>query len=113
MGERGRRHALAALPPGKTRYQLYEAGWAPGPVWTGAENLARSHNTVSVDTIFHLLVRTTSAKLSVIVRSPYWSSKLLLLLLLLLLSMLSPNSKLRLKFHRSHLTVLKAPGVLF
>ena len=28
------------LPPGKTRYPLYEAGWAPGPVWTGAENLA-------------------------------------------------------------------------
>ena len=28
--------------PGKTPYPLYslkEAGWAPGPVWTGAENL--------------------------------------------------------------------------
>ena len=30
-----------SLPPGKTRYPLLqEAGWAPGPVWTGAENLA-------------------------------------------------------------------------
>jgi len=27
-----------SLPPGKTRYP--EVGWAPGPVWTGAENLA-------------------------------------------------------------------------
>ena len=32
MGVGGQRHAPAALPP--------EAGWAPGPVWTGAENLA-------------------------------------------------------------------------
>jgi hypothetical protein len=30
-----------SLTPGKTRYPLVqEAGWAPGPVWTGAENLA-------------------------------------------------------------------------
>ena len=31
-----------SLPPGKTRYPLYvqKAGWAPGPFWTGAENLA-------------------------------------------------------------------------
>ena len=35
-----------SLPPGKTRYisvltpKVQEAGWAPGPVWTGAENLA-------------------------------------------------------------------------
>ena len=29
-----------SLPPGKTRCPLYkEAGWAPGPVWTGVENL--------------------------------------------------------------------------
>ena len=33
----GQQHAPAALPPGKTRYPLY--GWAPGPVWTGEENL--------------------------------------------------------------------------
>jgi hypothetical protein len=36
MGVGGQRHA-----PGKeTRYPIVqEAGWAPGPVWTGAENL--------------------------------------------------------------------------
>jgi len=40
-GVGGQRHAPAALPPGKTRYQLYRRrGWAVGPVWTGAENLA-------------------------------------------------------------------------
>jgi hypothetical protein len=36
-------HAPAALPPGKTRKDsvpiVQEAGWAPGPVWTRAENL--------------------------------------------------------------------------
>jgi hypothetical protein len=31
------RHVPAALPTGKTRYPLC----APGPVWTGAENVAR------------------------------------------------------------------------
>ena len=41
MGVGGQRHAPAALPPSKTRNPLYvyEAGLAPGPVWTGAENL--------------------------------------------------------------------------
>ena len=36
----GQRHAPAALPletPGTT---VQEARWAPGPVWTGSENLA-------------------------------------------------------------------------
>jgi len=35
----GQRHALAALPLGKTRYPLYRTlvGWFPWPVWTGAE----------------------------------------------------------------------------
>jgi hypothetical protein len=35
----GQRHSPAALPPVKTRYPLY-IEWAPGLVWTGAENLA-------------------------------------------------------------------------
>jgi len=36
-------HAPAALPLGKTRYSLYRRlGGPPGPVWTGAENLAPS-----------------------------------------------------------------------
>jgi hypothetical protein len=33
----GERHAPAALPPGK---DPVVAGWGPGPVWTGVENLA-------------------------------------------------------------------------
>jgi hypothetical protein len=37
---RGQRHALAALYPKKDPVPiLQEAGWVPGPVWTGAENL--------------------------------------------------------------------------
>ena len=38
---RGQRHAPAALYPGKYLVPLVQdAGWAPGPVWTGAEHLA-------------------------------------------------------------------------
>ena len=38
---RGQRHAPAALYPGKDLVPIVqEAVWAPGPVWTGAENLA-------------------------------------------------------------------------
>ena len=38
---RGQRHTPAALYPGKEPVPIVEeAGWAPGPVWTGAENLA-------------------------------------------------------------------------
>jgi hypothetical protein len=34
-------HALATFPPGKdTVPTIQEAGWAPGPAWTSAENLA-------------------------------------------------------------------------
>jgi hypothetical protein len=36
---RGQRHAPAAFYP-RERPGTQEAGWAPGPVWTGAENLA-------------------------------------------------------------------------
>jgi hypothetical protein len=40
-GVRGQRHALAALYPGKDPVPIVqEAGWAPGSVWIGAENLA-------------------------------------------------------------------------
>ena len=39
-GVGGQCHAPAALPPGKDPVStVQEAGWAPGPVWTGAENL--------------------------------------------------------------------------
>ena len=38
---RGQRHAPAAHYPGKNTVPIIqEAGWAPGPFWTGAENLA-------------------------------------------------------------------------
>ena len=37
----GQRHALAALTPVKDPVPIvHEAGWAPGPVWICAENLA-------------------------------------------------------------------------
>jgi hypothetical protein len=37
----GQRHAPAALPPEINPVSIVqEAGWIPGPVWTGAENLA-------------------------------------------------------------------------
>jgi len=37
----GQRHALAALPREREPVPIVqEAGWAPGQVWTGAENLA-------------------------------------------------------------------------
>jgi len=40
---KGQRHASAALYPGKDPVPIVqEAGWAPGPVWTGAQNLALS-----------------------------------------------------------------------
>ena len=39
-GVRSQRHAPAALYPGKDPVPIvHEAGWAPGPVWTGEENL--------------------------------------------------------------------------
>jgi hypothetical protein len=41
MGVGGQRHAPATLPPGKrTGTHCAGAGWAPGPVWTGAGNLS-------------------------------------------------------------------------
>ena len=41
MGVGGQLHALAALPHGRDPIPiLQEAGWAPGPIWTGADNLA-------------------------------------------------------------------------
>ena len=39
-GVGGQRHAPAALPPGKGPVPtVQEAGWASGPIWTGAEDL--------------------------------------------------------------------------
>ena len=40
MGMGGQPHAPAASIPGKDPVRIVqETGWAPGPVWTGAENL--------------------------------------------------------------------------
>ena len=39
----GQRHSPADLPPGKTRLP----GWAPGPVWTGAENQAPHRDSIT------------------------------------------------------------------
>ena len=41
MGVSGQRDAPAAFTPGKEPVPIVqEAGWAPGPVWIDAENLA-------------------------------------------------------------------------
>ena len=41
MEVNGQRRILAGLPPGKAKYPLYRRlDGPPGPVWTGAENLA-------------------------------------------------------------------------
>ena len=41
MGVGSQRHAPAAFTPGKDPVPIVqETGWASGPVWTGAENLA-------------------------------------------------------------------------
>jgi hypothetical protein len=40
MGVGGQRHAPAALPLERDPVPIVQqAAWAPGPVWTGAENL--------------------------------------------------------------------------
>ena len=41
MGVGGQRHAPGRSTPGNDPVRIVqEAGWAPEPVWTGAENLA-------------------------------------------------------------------------
>ena len=44
MGDGYQRHASAVVPPGEMEAvsTAEEAGWAPVPVWTRAENLAPS-----------------------------------------------------------------------
>jgi hypothetical protein len=47
MGVGGQRHAPAAFTPGKDPVPIVqEAGWAPGPVWIGAENLAPHRDSI-------------------------------------------------------------------
>ena len=46
-GVDGQRHAPAAFTPAKDQVPIVqEAGWAPGPVWIGAENLAPHRNSI-------------------------------------------------------------------
>jgi len=43
----GQRHAPAVFTPGKDPVPIVqEAGWAPGPVWMGAENLAPHRDSI-------------------------------------------------------------------
>jgi hypothetical protein len=59
MGVGCQRHALAALPPGKTRYPLYRRlGGPQSPVWTGVENLAP--NRIQSRTVQHVDSRYTT-----------------------------------------------------
>ena len=45
--EYGQHHAPAAFTPGKDPVPIVqEAGWASGPVWTGAENLASHRDSI-------------------------------------------------------------------
>jgi hypothetical protein len=45
VGEK--RHAPAALPLGKDPVPIVQdTVWAPGPVWTGAENLASNRDSI-------------------------------------------------------------------
>ena len=51
MGMDGKHHAPGRFTPGKDPVPItQEAGWAPGPVWSGAENIAPTpgfdHRTV-------------------------------------------------------------------
>jgi hypothetical protein len=61
MGADCERHDPAALPPEKVQVPtLQEAGWAPGPVWTGGPQ-GRSGRVRRTEDFFHRAgVRTTN-----------------------------------------------------
>ena len=43
----GQHHAPAALPLGKDPVPIgQDAGWAPGPVWTGTENFTPHRDSI-------------------------------------------------------------------
>ena len=47
MGVGGQHHAPADLPPVKGPVPIVqEAGWAPGPGWMGAENMAPHRDSI-------------------------------------------------------------------
>jgi hypothetical protein len=52
------RHAPGCFISGKDPVPLYrKAGWAPGPVWTGAENLASPDHPVRRESLHRLSYR--------------------------------------------------------
>ena len=58
MGVGGQRHSLASFTRGKDPVPIVqEAGWAPGPGWTGAENLAPTG--IQSQTVQHVESRYT------------------------------------------------------
>ena len=66
MGVNGQLHVPAAFTPGKDPVPIaQEAGWAPGPVWMGAENLAPHRDSIpdppsSVILFINLLLKCAS-----------------------------------------------------
>jgi hypothetical protein len=80
------RHVPVALPPGKDPVSIVqEAGWAPGPVCTGAENLAPTkircpvgqaipaHIVVAIDSAFEQnLLRAQGRCLSILQAGCYF-----------------------------------------
>jgi hypothetical protein len=46
MGLGGQRHSTVGTPGNGPVSNVQEAEWAPGPVWTGAENLARHRDSI-------------------------------------------------------------------
>jgi len=47
MGVRAQPHAPAASTPGKDPVPIVQVGWAPGPVWTGAEDLVSHRDLIA------------------------------------------------------------------
>jgi hypothetical protein len=57
----GQHHAPGRFTPGKDPVPIvHEAGWAPGPVWTCAKNLALTGIFVFLFVLFALFVRFVS-----------------------------------------------------
>ena len=76
MEEGGHRYAPAALLRERTSLPVeQEAGWAPGPVWTGTENLAPQWNSISGPSSSQLvcLLKIRSNILPSTLKSSKWS----------------------------------------
>jgi hypothetical protein len=95
----GQQHAPASLYPGKDLVPIVqEAGWSPGPVWTGAENLAPTGIRIP-----DFPARSQSlCRLSYPAHTTIWPTLLLLLLLLLvviiIIIIIQPDGRIILKW---------------